>query len=68
MTYKHCSGCACYRTEVQDVATVRLAAEVDADHLGLYEPTTIAVVLHPAPHQDQRARSLSAGFCCKDLA
>jgi GntR family transcriptional regulator len=50
---RRCTGR--FPVEGQDVTTVRLAGEVEANHLGLSGPTAVAVVLHTAFDQDHRA-------------
>jgi GntR family transcriptional regulator len=44
-----------FPVEGQDVTTVRLATDVESAHLGLTEPTAVAVVLHTAFDQNHRA-------------
>ncbi|MBP8532986.1 GntR family transcriptional regulator [Streptomyces sp. MK37H] len=43
-----------FPVEGADVTTVRLATEIEAEHLGLPEPTPVAVVLHTAYDQEGR--------------
>ncbi|WP_406007625.1 GntR family transcriptional regulator [Streptomyces sp. NBC_00637] len=43
-----------FPAEGVDVTTVRMATETEAHHLGLSEPTAVAVVLHTAYDQDGR--------------
>ncbi|MYS24671.1 GntR family transcriptional regulator [Streptomyces sp. DvalAA-14] len=50
---RRCTGR--FPVEGQDVTTVRLATEVEADNLRLSEPTAVAAVLHTAYDQEHRA-------------
>jgi GntR family transcriptional regulator len=43
-----------FPVEGEDVTTVRLATEVEAEHLGLDGPTAVAVVLHTAYDSEHR--------------